>query len=257
MKNEQTAAIVLAVCLILALPASAAAFGVEIAGGAWLQAPSGHMAYKPLGSFSDLDLEDDLDYDDKIRPFGRLKIDMPLFVPNLYIMATPIKFDGRGSKNVSFNFGDLVVPANTKFDSELTLNHLDVALYYSIPLLETASLNTVSIDLGLNVRVADLKGQIKVPSLGRESEDYLLPVPMVFAAVQLRPFDFLAIEAEGRGITFKGDKVYSLIGRVRWNLFGPLFLTGGYRYDKIDVDKDDLDINADFSGPFAEAGLSF
>jgi hypothetical protein len=48
-----------------------------------------------------------------------------------------------------------------------------------------------------------------------------------------------------------------LIGRLRFNLVGFLFLTGGYRYDKIDIDEEGVIIDTDFSGSFAEAGLSF
>ena len=50
-------------------------------------------------------------------------------------------------------------------------------------------------------------------------------------------------------------KVYSLLGRLRYNVAGPVFLAGGYRFDKVDVDEDDVVVDADFSGPFIEAGL--
>jgi hypothetical protein len=38
---------------------------------------------------------------------ARLKVDMPLILPNIYLMATPTKFDGKGSKSVDFNFGGI------------------------------------------------------------------------------------------------------------------------------------------------------
>jgi hypothetical protein len=84
-----------------------------------------------------------------------------------------------------------------------------------------------------------------------------VPIPQVYLALQFRPIDFLAIEAEGRGISISGNKSYSLIRRLRFNLVGFLFLTGGYRYDKIDIDEEGVIIDTDFSGSFAEAGLSF
>ncbi len=89
------------------------------------------------------------------------------------------------------------------------------------------------------------------------NESTTVPIPQVYLALQFRPIDFLAIEAEGRGISISGNKAYSLIGRLRFNLVGFLFLTGGYRYDKIDIDEEGVIIDTDFSGSFAEAGLSF
>jgi len=84
-----------------------------------------------------------------------------------------------------------------------------------------------------------------------------VPIHQVYLAPQFRPIDFLAIEAEGRGISISGNKAYSLIGRLRFNQVGFLSLTGGYRYDKIDIDEEGVIIDTDFSGSFAEAGLSF
>jgi len=49
----------------------------------------------------------------------------------------------------------------------------------------------------------------------------------------------------------------TLIGRVRWNAVGPFFVAGGYRYDKYDIDEEGVILDADFSGPFGELGLSF
>jgi len=239
-----------AACL---LPSSAAAFGLDAAVGGWRQSPTGDLSYKAFDPTRDtLDLETDLHYEDETRVTARLDIDMPLFIPNIYAMATPMEYEGDG--NGTFKFGNAIVTG--PFKSKTTLDHLDVALYYGIPLLETATLDTLNIDIGINVRIYDLKVQMQAAGVD-EQEDLTLPLPMVFLAVQFRPLDWLAFEAEGRGISYKSDKAYSLIGRVRWNVLGPLFLTGGYRYDKVDVDEEDVIVNADFSGPFAEIGFGF
>ena len=108
------------------------------------------------------------------------------------------------------------------------------------------------------MRTYDVEAQIVQESTGVDiTESVTVPVPQVFLALQFRPTDFLALEAEGRGISISGNKAYSLIGRLRFNILGPLFLTGGYRYDKIDIDEEGVIIDTDFSGPFAEAGLAF
>ena len=252
--------IVLIFCFvfILFIPTICHAWGLEIAGGAWYQRPSGTMSFDETTNVDDLDLEDDLNYDDKWRPFGRLIIDMPLFLPNIYLMYTPMKWDETGRKNVNFNFGGQEFQANVDFNSKLKINHADVALFWGLPFLKKATADVLNIDLGLNVRLMDVEAEIEQNDTGiRESESYFLPLPMIYAGTQIAPFKYLAIEFEGRGIGWSSNHYISLIGRLKIKPFGPIFVAAGYRYDNVKVDYQDLDIDTKFQGPFAEAGLEF
>ncbi|MBE9542949.1 MAG: TIGR04219 family outer membrane beta-barrel protein [Proteobacteria bacterium] len=243
---------------LLFIPTTALAWGVEIAGGAWYQSPSGNLSFDKTTHADDLDLEDDLNYDDKWQPSGRLKIDMPLFIPNIYIMATPMKWDESGSKDVSFKFGGQTFSGGVDFDSKLKMNHLDVALFYGLPFIKTATAGVLNIDLGLNFRLLDVKAEIKQTDLGlKESESYFLPLPMVYGAMQIVPVDWLGLEFEGRGSAYSSNYYVSLIGRLKVKPFGPFFVAGGYRYDTVKIDYQDIDIDTEFQGPFAEAGLDF
>jgi len=80
--------IILLSCLIfiLSIPTTSFAWGLEFAGGAWYQKPSGDMSFDKSTHEDDLDLEDDLNFDDKWKAFGRLIIDTPLFLLNIYLM---------------------------------------------------------------------------------------------------------------------------------------------------------------------------
>jgi outer membrane protein len=252
----------LSVCHILlaviTIPSTAAALGLEVTAGAWYQSPKGQLAFKPDDAGDILDIENDLKYEDETQFLGRLKIDMPLLIPNVYVMATPMEFEGTGRKDLSFKFGDVNFVGSADFFSKTTLDNYDIALYYGIPLLETATLDKLNIDLGVNVRIIDFETKVTQESSGiDETKSLTLPIPMVFAALQFRPIERLTFEAEGRGIAIGNDKTYSLLGRLRLNVIGPVFVTGGYRYDNIDIDEKGVVIDADFKGPFAEAGLSF
>ena len=59
----------------LFIPTTSNALGIEIAGGAWYQSPSGDLSFDQTTNADDLNLEDDLNYDDKWKPIARLKID--------------------------------------------------------------------------------------------------------------------------------------------------------------------------------------
>jgi len=243
---------------MLSIPTTSHAFGIEIAGGAWYQSPEGTVAYEKISRTDNLDIEDDLNYDDKWQALGRVKIDMPLLIPNIYLMYTPMKWDEKGQKDVNFNFGGETFNANVDFDSKLKMNHLDAALYYGIPLLETATLDILNIDLGLNVRLFDFEAEIEQDETGlKESESYLVPIPMLYTGMQIKPFDMIALEFEGRGILYKSDYYYSLIGRLKIKPFGPFFAAAGYRFDKLDIDYQDVEVDGEFRGPFVEVGLEF
>ena len=56
---------------------------------------------------------------------------------------------------------------------------------------------------------------------------------------------------------WSGSHYVSLIGRLKVRPYGPIFVAGGYRYDNVNIDYDDLDIDTVFQGPFLEAGLEF
>lgn len=243
---------------MLSWPGTSFGLGFEFSLGAWQQEPSGTLSFDKTTNADDLDLEEDLGYDDKWQPIGRLKIDMPRFIPNLYLMYTPMKWSETGNKDVDFSFGGQNFRANVDFDSELKMNHLDAALYYGIPRIRTATLGVLNIDLGLNLRLLDFKAEVEQDLIGEiESESYLLPIPMIYGGMQIEPLDWIALDLEGRAIAYNNNHYVSLIARLKVMPFGPLFVAGGYRYDNIKIDYQDIDVDADIKGPFAEVGFEF
>jgi outer membrane protein len=253
----------MALSILMIAASGAYAAGVEIAVGGWQQSISGTLGYEALSDDDIVDLEDDLDFDDENALFGRLKIDMPAFFPNLYVVAAPISFEGNGAKNETFNFGGTEFQIDADLEAEINLNQVDVALYYGLPFIRTASAGKFNIDIGLNVRFVDLDTRVSGTVAGagggtaEEEQSLQLPIPMAYVAFQIMPTDWLAIEVEGRGLAIGDNSLYSVTGRVRYNFAGPVFAAVGYRSDMIDVDEDDIIIDADFAGPFLELGLKF
>jgi outer membrane protein len=218
---------------------TAFAFGIEVAGGGWSASPNGYLAYDTILPNDKLDLEEDLDYGTELSPFARIKIDMPMLLPNIYVMGTVLKYEETTSLPMNFNFGDDTFSGNVSFKSKLKLNHLDVALFYGIP-------------------IVDFEAEIDQPDTGlKEKQSYIVPIPTVYLGAQVKPLDWLAVEGEARGIVFSDNWHYSVIGRLKIKPIGPLFVAGGYRYDKIKFDEQDIKVDADFSGPFAEVGVEF
>lgn len=240
--------------LLMGTAASAGAMGIEAAVGGWIHEPRGTIADGP----DSLNLESELRYDKETRITGRVKIETPLFFPNIYLMATPMEFEGDGTKDANFTFGDVTFNANVPFTSKVTLDHYDVGLYWGVPLLKTATAGILNVDLGLNARIIDLKSEINQPTTGfSQSDSVVAPIPMVYAGVQVKPVSWFALEGEGRGITYSKNHYFDLIARGKLIFFDHVFAAAGYRYEKVDIDQDDIRVDTNFGGPFAEVGFQF
>ena len=239
-----------AVLAIMLVPAASWAIGIEAAIGMWQQSPTGTIEYQ--GDV--LDLGDDLGIEDEKRMTGRVKLDMPALIPNIYLMGTQMNFEGTATSN--FDFGG--VPFSGGIESELVLDHYDIAFYYGVPFLSTLSADKLNLEAGLNIRAMDFEAKVREVVSGKvKSESLSLVVPMIYVGLQIRPTDKFAFEFEGRGISYSGNSYYDAIARVKLKPLGPVFVAGGYRYQTLKVDEDDIVADLTFEGPFVEAGFEF
>jgi outer membrane protein len=259
-----TKSMLLTTVLILTLGAAGNAFalGAEVAIGGWQQSLGGTLGYEIENNSDIVDLEKDFDFDDEFRFYGRAKIELPLFFPNINLMVAPTKFDGTGSKDVAINYGDVEFSADTELDASLSMNQFDIGLYWGIPMLKLATNDIVNIDLGFNIRIIDLELSLTGEESGtsnrvEETVSQTVPIPMAYVAVQIEPIDELSFALECRGIAIGDNSLYSVIGRVRYQFTGPVFAAAGYRYEALEIDEEDALVDIDISGPFAEIGLVF
>ncbi len=246
------------VLALLAVPGknAFAFFGLEAGIGYWTQSPSGTLGYKPVTANDNLDLKNDLNLGNKSQVMFRVKAELPLVLPNLYFMATPMSFDGSNKLSRSVSYGGQTFNVTTPVDSKLNLDHYDLAFYYPIPLLKTATLGMLNVDLGLNARQINFEGTLSQGAVSA-SKKLSIYVPMIYAGVQFKPIKALSIEGEIRGIAYGSNHYYDYIGRLKVLPVGPLFISAGYRAEEVKIDQSDVNANVKFSGPFAEVGVSF
>jgi outer membrane protein len=247
---------------MILVPCNAFAFfGADVAVGYWQQTPSGTLNYKPTAGYvGDIDLKNDLFLDKKSKPMLRARVELPLILPNIYLMATPMTFEGSGLLTRSISYNDKTFTAGVNVATKVKLDHYDLALFYPIPLLKTATLGKLNIDLGLNARKVDFEGTISGTSFGfNESATKTLSfyMPMIYAGIQVKPIDLFSIEIEARGIAYGSNSYYDYLGRVKVNPIPLVFISAGYRAETVKIDESDVVANIKFAGPFIEAGLSF
>ncbi len=204
-----------------------------------------------------LDFEDDCSFEPVIRPSGRIRVLMSPLV-NFSFMATPLRFEGTGSLGTSFTFLDTLFEPHTAFTSRLKLSHYDAAWFADYPQISLGSAWSLHTETGINLRMVYFHASISQPATGvGESISSTVPLPMLYLGAQLVHGGGFAVEAEARGMRYRDDYTYDIIGRIRHPIRGPLHLSAGYRHLYVDLDIDDIDAQGTFSGPFMETVLSF
>lgn len=242
---------ILPALLLAALPSLATADAIDfrIAAGAWYQDISGDVQFD-FGEPLDVD---DLGFDNETKGLFWASFEHPVPVlPNIAVAYTPVDFEGTGfiSGNVGGSTFDEVA------DSKLQFNQTDVTLYWK--LLD----NWVNLDLGLTGRYVDGEVDVKGRTTGqRQRVTYSGPVPLLYGDLAFDlPLTGLTIGATGQGIQYKDSKAYDISGRISYEFAFGLGLLAGYRYEKLDLDADDLDgvaIDVDLKGPFGAAFFHF
>jgi outer membrane protein len=233
------------------------AIGFEVAAGVWNQSIDGQLAYQSalFAGNNSLDFENEAGFGDESRPFVRINLDLPI-LPNVYFMGTPMEFEGNGDKD--FFFGGTNI--NGKLYSKAKLDHYDLALYYGVPFTGLATLGTLGIDLGINVRQMNIDMVVKETEIGFTDEASVketIYIPMGFLAIQIEPTDSLAIEAEFRGIAYSDNHYYDMIARLKLRFAKLAFVAAGWRYEDLEINEKDILATVKISGPFMEAGLQF
>jgi len=228
--------------------------GIEIAPAYWQAFASGFAAHKGAS----LDLKSDLNYDRADSFYGRIKLDLPLFLPNLYLTATQLSFDGKNAKSLPFKFGDAQFSASIPFESSFRLDHYDATLFYGLPMLKTATLDRLDILFGVNLRLIDFKGEVSQPQSSlKASKSASLPIPMGFLNIVISPVKRFKLTAEIKGIGYEHSRYIDFSGSLRIRFLKFLFLSGGYRYENIKIDQNEIASDIEFRGPFAEVGFEF
>ena len=228
---------------------------IEAAMGGWMPSFGGDLSYQGDN------LNDSLlgfgDHDSELM--ARIQVEHPLpLIPDMALKFSPLSMDGSASGS-SFTFGNQVYN-NGSHTSELQLDTTDLTLYYHLPLLETASLNTFDLRGGLTVRRVEGFVSIIQDSDGlQRSSDFSTYMPMIYAGVTVAPVDWLSLSLDVNGIAYGGHHWYDTSIAAQYGFMGNwAFLGVGYRTQNLALDDlDRVNVDVTVSGPFAELGIKF
>jgi outer membrane protein len=239
---------------VISYATSADTLGVRAGANYWKYDISGTARYQTKNSANDIDLNQDLGYDNGSAGVYYLVLEHPVpLLPNVRLSYTDIdeNADGRLSKTVVY--GNTTFLANEAVSSQVELKQTDITLYYE--LLD----NVVSLDLGLAGKYIDSKARITGEISGTQDASVSGWVPLVYlgAGADL-PLTGLGVSADGSFAKYQDSTFYDYSIRATYTTPWMLGLDVGYR--KIKLDLDDFDnsfANVEFDGPYAGAYLHF
>ncbi len=242
--------------LFMAVPISSAAdvLGVRAGANYWNYDISGSARYKTRDSANDIDINNDLGYDDGSSGYYYISLEHPLpFLPNVRLSYTDIDEDANGRLSRTVVFGNTTFFFNEDVSSQFELKQTDVTLYYE--LLD----NVVSLDLGLNGKYIDSKARISGSLSGTENTSISGWVPMAYAGVGADlPLTGFGVSADGSYVKYEGSSFYDFSVRASYTTPWHLGVDVGYRKIKLDLDDfDDSFTDVEFDGPYAGAYITF
>jgi outer membrane protein len=233
---------------------SADVLGVRAGANYWSYDISGNARYKTSDSSNDIDVNNDLGYDDGSSGYYYVRLEHPIpFLPNVRLAYTNIDEDANGRLSRTVVYGDITFLANEELNSEFDLKQTDITLYYE--LLD----NIVSADLGLNGKYIDGDARITGNLSGTENTSISGWVPMAYAGIGADlPLTGLGVTADGSYVKYDGSSFYDFSVGAHYTTPWHLGIDVGYRKIKLDLDDfDDSFADVEFDGPYAGAYFSF
>ncbi len=241
---------------LLSFSLSADMLRIEGAIGSWSAEPSGTMEYDGSSGF---DIQDTLGYDSENITYAWILFKHPIpIIPNLRLEYNNLGYSGVSKDGFSWEDEIIGVGSSTALD----LTQYDAVLYYNI--LDNTAWTTI--DLGLGAKYIESTFDINDPSDGytyNSSDSIILPMLYGRGRVEI-PMTGIGFEADLKLVGYRDSNIYDF--RVKADYTLDIFVINpmievGYRSLMLNIDAEDLDINAntdiDFSGIYFGVGIRF
>jgi hypothetical protein len=224
----------------------------------------GYISLTPEGQFAstdsdflntEIDIEDDLDLGDSEEVMAEAALQFGSF--RLTASYLPLNFSGTSTLNRSINFGDQTFDVDTTVKGEMDVDLYDLGLTWYLLNFDDLP---VRFQFGpeIAVKVVDGEASIMDETTGvREEVSGTLPAPTIGARTRIGLADFLAVTGRVGYTEYSDNSLLDLDAQLELSPIPFVGIFGGYRYLDLDVDEDDILIDATFKGPYAGAFLRF
>ncbi|MGK2905643.1 MAG: hypothetical protein ACSLFH_04770 [Desulfuromonadales bacterium] len=245
----------IALISVLASPALADEI-VSLKAGYLALNPSGDVAVSADGlTGTALDVENDMGIGDSKDFFVEAALQLGSF--RLFAAYLPLSFSGDSvlTRDISFN-GETFFQSS-RVESEVDIDIYEAGLAWYMINLDDAP---VRLQFGPEIAVKYVDASVELRDNDyalSEKDSFGVPVPTLGARARVGVADYLGVIGRIGYTKYSGNSFLDFDGQVELSPLPMVGIFAGYRYLDIDVDENDVFIDADFSGPYAGALVRF
>jgi len=224
---------------------------ISLKGGYYKLKPSGD-----IGVGGDVvDIEDDLGIDDDDGFFAEAALQLGDF--RLFTSYLPISFSGSSVLSTDIDFNGETFSVGNRIDSALDIDIYEAGLAWFLINLDDLPLR-IQVGPEVAVKYIDTRIEMKDKAIGiEESESVGVPIPSLGARARIAIADYLSVVGRVGYLEYKGNSLTDIDAQVEYSPIPLVGIFAGYRYLDMDIDEDDLLLDAKFSGPHAGALIRF
>jgi hypothetical protein len=202
-----------------------------------------------------LDLDDDLGIDGDHGFMAEASLQLGSF--RLFAAYLPTSFSGDNLLTEDIEFNGETFVAGSHVESDVEIDIYEAGLAWLVVDVDDLP---VRIQLGPEVAVkyVDARVEMKESTYSlKESESIGVPVPSFGARARLAFGDYLGVLGRIGYFKYQGNSFMDLDAQVEFSPVPMIGVFAGYRYMDIDVDENDVYIDATLAGPYAGALIRF
>lgn len=254
MRNLLSGLALAAALLLAANPALADEF-ISLKAGYLTLSPEGEFAVFESGIGTEVDMEDDLGFDDSEELTVEAAIQLGDF--HLSLGYLPLRFSGDGTLTRTVEFEGETFSVGTDVDSDVELELYDLGLtWYLINFDDLPVRVQFGPELSVKLVEADLSIDDRTSGIGA-SESVTAPVPTVGVRARVGLSDFIAVSGRVGYIEYEGNSFLDGDAQLEFSPVPLLGVFAGYRYFDLEVDESDVFLDVTFDGPYGGVFVRF
>lgn len=202
-----------------------------------------------------VDIEDDLGIDDDDGFFAEAALQVGDF--RLFTSYLPISFSGSNILSRDIDFDGETFFEGRSIDSDVDIDIYEAGLAWFLVNIDDLPLR---IQFGPEVALKYIDTKVKMQDKGLDlhvSESVGVPIPSLGARARIAIADYLGVAGRVGYLSYNGNSLTDIDAQVEYSPIPFVAVFAGYRYLDMDIDEDDVLVDAKFSGPHAGALIRF
>ena len=176
----------------------------------------------------------------------------------LSLAYTPIKYSGSTNLTSPVIFNGKTFGAGANVETTLRLRMLDLEYQYTLLDMENV-LAGFSLSAVGQIKYVDGEAKLET-SDGPTSAEYTVrvPIPMIGVGAHIGLLaGILEARAKVAGSAYSGNYLIEAMAELSGSPFPFLSINAGYKYIKLKIDRHDVYLNSQFTGPYVGLTVSF